>query len=84
MRNCVDFVQLNWLTKKDLYLVPCAKGPQQKLAGKTVFSKVDLKSANGLGLHREDCFLPRTWIWALGIYSDWSNPDLPGWLGRPP
>ena len=45
IRICVDFVQLNRLTKKDLYSVPRAEGPQQKLAGKTVFSKLDLRSA---------------------------------------
>ena len=39
---CVDFVQL---TKKDSYPVPRSEGPQQKLAGKCVFSKPDLRSA---------------------------------------
>ena len=38
-------MQLNWLTKKDLCPVPRAEGPQQKLAGKTVFSKLDFRSA---------------------------------------
>ena len=32
-------MQLNWLTNKDSYPVPCAEGPQQKL------SKLDLRSA---------------------------------------
>ena len=45
IRICVDFVQLNKVTKKDSYLVPRSEGPQQKLAGKKVFSKLDLKSA---------------------------------------
>ena len=45
VRICVDFVQLNKVTKKDLYPVPRADGPQQKLANKKVFSKIDLKSA---------------------------------------
>ena len=45
IRICVDFVQLNNTTKKDSYPVPRADGPQQKLANKGVFSKVDLKSA---------------------------------------
>ena len=45
IRICVDFVQLNRLTKKDSYPVPRADGPQQKLAGKSVFSKLDLRSA---------------------------------------
>ena len=45
VRICVDFVQLNKTTKKDSYPVPRADGPQQKLANKTVFSKIDLKSA---------------------------------------
>ena len=40
-----DFVQLNKVTKKDSYQVPRSEGPQQKLAGKKVFSKLDLKSA---------------------------------------
>ena len=41
----MDFVQLNKLTKKDSYPVPRADGPQQKLANKTVFSKIDVRSA---------------------------------------
>ena len=41
----MHFVQLNKLTKKDSYPVPRADGPQQKLANKTVFSKIDLRSA---------------------------------------
>ena len=74
IRICVDFMQLNRLTKKDSYPVPRTEDPQQKLAGKTIFSKLDLRSA----------YLPRTWLWALRIYSDavqtyWSNPDMPAW-----
>ena len=45
IRICVDFVQLNRVTKKDSYPVPRADGPQQKLADKRVFSKIDLRSA---------------------------------------
>jgi len=50
IRICVDFVQLIQRTKKDSYPVPRAEGPQQKLAGKTLagktaFSKLDLRSA---------------------------------------
>ena len=45
IRICVDFVQLNKVTKKDSYPIPRSEGPQQKLAGKRVFSKLDLKSA---------------------------------------
>ena len=45
IRICVDFVQLNKVTKKDSYPVPRSEGPQQKLAGKRIFSKLDLKSA---------------------------------------
>ena len=44
IRICVDFVQLNNITKKDSYPVPRADGPQQKLANKKVFSKIDLRS----------------------------------------
>ena len=39
IRICVDFVQLNKITKKDSYPVPRSEGPQKKLAGKKVFSK---------------------------------------------
>ena len=45
IRICVDYVQLNKSTKKDSYPVPRAEGPQQKLAHKQVFSKIDLRSA---------------------------------------
>ena len=45
IRICVNFVQLNKVTKKDSYPVPRSEGPQQKLAGKKIFSKLDLKSA---------------------------------------
>ena len=45
IRICVDFVQLNTVTKKDSYPVPRADGPQQKLANKRIFSKIDLRSA---------------------------------------
>ena len=41
----MDYVQLNKSTKKDSYPVPRAEGPQQKLAHKQVFSKIDLRSA---------------------------------------
>ena len=44
IRICVDFVQLNKITKKDSYPVPRADGPQQNLANKKVFSKIDLRS----------------------------------------
>ena len=45
IRICVDFVQLNNITKKDSYPIPRADGPQQKVANKKVFSKIDLRSA---------------------------------------
>ena len=38
VRICVDFVQLNKVTKKDSYPVPQADGPQLRLAGKKIFS----------------------------------------------
>ena len=44
VRICVDYVQLNRSTKKDSYPVPRADGPQQQLAHKWVFSKLDLRS----------------------------------------
>ena len=46
IRVCVDYVQLDNSTKKDSYPVPRAGGPQQKLAHKQVFSKIDLRNAN--------------------------------------
>ena len=42
---CEDYVQLGKSTKKDLYPVPRADGPQQKLAHKIAVSKLDLRSA---------------------------------------
>ena len=45
IRICVDFVQLNRCTKKDSYPVPRADRPHQRLAGKKIFSKLDLRSA---------------------------------------
>ena len=45
VRICVDFVELNRVSKKDSYPVPQANGPQLKLAGKKIFSKIDLRSA---------------------------------------
>ena len=45
VRICVDFVKLNQVTKKDSYPVPRPDGPQQRLAGKKIFSKLDLRSA---------------------------------------
>jgi len=42
---CIDFAQLNQMTKKDSYPVSQAEGPQLKLAGKRIFSKHDLRSA---------------------------------------
>ena len=45
LRICVDFVQLNRISKKNSYPVPRIESPQQKLAGKHVFSKLDLRSA---------------------------------------
>ena len=45
IRICVDFIQLNKVTKKDAYIypVPRAEGPQQRLSNKRVFSKIDLR-----------------------------------------
>ena len=45
IRICIDYVQLNKVTRKDSYPVPRADGPQQMLANKKVFSKIDLRSA---------------------------------------
>ncbi len=45
IRICADFVKLNQVTRKDAYPVPRAEGPQQRLALKKVFSKIDLRSA---------------------------------------
>ena len=45
VRICVDFVKLDQVTKKDSCLVPRPDWPQQRLAGKEVFSKLDLRSA---------------------------------------
>ena len=45
IRICIDFEQLNKVTKKDAYSEPRAEGPQQSLANKQIFSKIDLKSA---------------------------------------
>jgi len=42
---CMDFFQLNSVTKKNSYPGPRAEGPQLKLADKQVFSKLDLRSA---------------------------------------
>ena len=44
IRICVDYVQLNSVTKKGSYPVPRTEGPKQRLAGKQVFSKLDLCS----------------------------------------
>ena len=45
MRICVDFIQLNKSTKKDSYSIPREDCPQQKLDNKTIFSKIDPRSA---------------------------------------
>ena len=45
IRICVDFIQLNRCTKKDSYPVPRADRPHQRMAGKRIFSKLDLRSA---------------------------------------
>ena len=45
IRMSVDCVQLNKITKKDSYPVPRTDGPQQKLAHKQMFSKINLQSA---------------------------------------
>ena len=42
---CVEFIQLNRVTKNNSYPVSRADGPQQKLVGKGVFSTIDLQSA---------------------------------------
>ena len=45
IRICVDFVHLNKIMKKNSYSVSRADRPQQNLVNKTVFSKINLKSA---------------------------------------
>ena len=41
----IRYVQINKVTRKDSYPVPRADGPQQIVANKKVFSKIDLRSA---------------------------------------
>ena len=72
IRICVDFIQLNRCTKKDSYLVPRADRPHQRLAGKRVFSKLDLRSAYWqFPMHQssieKNSILPRPRVRPLGI-----------------
>ena len=79
VKICVDFVKLDQVTKKDSYPVPPLDGPQQRLAGKKVFSKVDLRSA----------YWSRSRLWTLGIHChpiwvDRSHTNLSASLGPYP
>ena len=55
IRICVDYVQLNSITKKDSYPVPRAEGPQQKLAGKIRPLQCLLAVSYGPTINRKDC-----------------------------
>jgi len=85
IRICIDFVQLNIVTKKNPYPVPRTEGQQQKLANKRVFSKIEIAYWQ-FPIHEESIektkFCPRAWVWSMGIYSntpwlDWRYSDLP-------
>lgn len=54
-RFCIDFTQLNRVTKKDAYPIPLIRDIFDQLQGATVFSTIDLKSGfHQLPLHPVD------------------------------
>ena len=54
-RFCVDFTQLNKVTKKDAYPIPLIRDIFDQLQGATIFSTLDMKSGfHQLPLHPDD------------------------------
>ena len=55
VRICIDYRALNKQTVKDAYLLPCPNDVQDRLAGCTIFSTLDLRSGYWqLPVHKED------------------------------
>ena len=44
LRLCIDYRQLNKMTIKNRYMLPCIDDPFDQLCGATIFSKIDLQS----------------------------------------
>jgi len=73
IRICVNYVQLNCVTKKDSYTVLHAEGPQQKLASKRVFFsnltfKVPIGSFPWSQSQWRKLPLPGARLWTLGVH----------------
>ena len=71
---CIDFIQLNIVTKKDVYPVPRAEGPQQRLSNKWVFSEIELRSMYWQFLMSPDsiektafCLGPKYGLWEFTV-----------------
>ena len=59
MRMCIHYRQLNKVTIRNKYLIPCIDDLFDQLQGASVFSKIDLRSGyNQLKVRAED--MPKT------------------------
>ena len=69
---CIDYRELNKLTVKNRYPLSCIEDLFDQLQGKTVFSKIDLRSGyHQLRIKDED--IPKTafyMVWTLRVYGD--------------
>ena len=69
LRMCIDYRELNKLTVKNRYPLPRIDDLFDQLQGKTVFSKIDLRSGyHQLRIKDEDSF--QNTVWTLRVHGD--------------